>query len=191
MKRVFSTSYHGSGFKDLFTALVKLYSPQTIVELGTQHGRSAIWLAKAMKQGHLYTYDLFQKRYAYPPHGLTRASLTATKRNIAAANLQDKITIRRKEALLAYKDFDQVDILHCDFGNFYDTVLLILKQWHNKVNKLIILEGGIYNKWQREFNFRPFAKVLDMKFISKDYDHVTINKNAHYAVTLLVRKEKK
>lgn len=191
MKRIFSTSYHGSGFKELFTALVKLYNPETIVDLGTQQGRSAIWMAKAMKNGHLYTYDTFQKRYSYPPHGKTWSSFSSTKINIANAKLTDKITIRRKNALQAYKDFDKVDILHSDFGNFYDTVLTILKQWHNKVNKLIILEGGIYNKWQRESNFKPFAKVLDMKFVAKDYDHVVINKDDHYSVTLLVRKEKK
>lgn len=185
---IFSTSYKGRGFRELISGLVKIYEPKTIVELGTQQGSSAILMAKAMEKGHLYAYDLFQERYSKPPYNLTKSNLIKTKKNIAANKLTNKITIRRKDALLAYRDFKKIDMLHMDIGNYYETVYSVLSKWHNKVNKLIILEGGVFNRWQRKCGFRPFNKVLETPFIKNNYDKVVIQKDDHYAITILIRK---
>ncbi len=183
-----TTSYVGAGFKELITGLVKIYDPQTIVELGTQQGASAILIAKAMGKGHLYTYDTFKENYPQPPFAKTKADLNATKKNITAHQLEDKITIHQKDAFLAYEDFKNVDLLHIDLCNYYDNVYQVLLKWHKKVNKLILLEGGILNKWQQKLGFRPFNEVLDLSIIKNNYNKVTIQKDNMYAITMLVRK---
>lgn len=183
-----STSYIGSGFKELISGLVKIYDPKTVVELGTQQGASAIIMAKALGKGHLYTYDLFRKRYTKPPYNLTRASLTETRKNIAANKLESKVTVRRKDALLAQNDFNKVDMLHVDLCNYYDNVRIVLSKWYKKVKKLIILEGGVYNKWQKEKGFKPFDEILEVPFIKDNYDKVIIKKDGNYALTILIRK---
>ncbi len=183
-----TTSYIGKGFKKLIAGLVEICDPKTIVELGTQQGASAILMAKAMGEGHLYTYDLFEKRYPKPPYAPTRADFIMAQKNIAANKLQKKITIRKKDAFWAYKDFKKVDILHIDLCNYNENVRLVLSKWYTKVNKLILLEGGIINKWQREKRFKPFDRVLNMPFIKNNYEKIVIKKDNNYALTILIRK---
>ena len=186
---ILSTSYKGDGFKEIITGIVKLFNPKIVVELGTQQGSSAILIGQALSdEAKLYTYDLFNETYDKPPYSRTSADLKATQKNILINNLTDKVVVRQRDALRAHKDFSTIDILHVDLCNHLQNVQEVLIHWHDKVNKAIILEGGVFNKWQREKDFAPFNRVLEMEMVKSKYDVLILKKNEDYAITLLIRK---
>lgn len=182
-----TSKYEENGFADIISGLVKVYNPQVVVELGTQQGASAIIMGKALKDGHLYTYDLFADQYPSPPYANTFADMEATLSNIEKAGLQDKVHVRKADALTVYKIFEDVDILHIDLCNHYMNIEPLLIQWRYKVNKCMILEGGGYNKWQREHYFQPFCPLLSKHFVTDNYHASVIKKDEDYALTILTR----
>lgn len=183
-----TSKYEENGFADIISGLVKVYNPKVVVELGTQQGASAIIFGKALKDGLVYTYDLFGSNYKQSPYSETHADLEATLENIEKNNLTDKIIVTPLDALEVAERWDKVDILHIDLCNHYDNVRPLLHQWYKKVNQLIILEGGGFNKWQKEHAFIPFSFALQDRCIHDYYNYVTATKNEDYAITILVRK---
>lgn len=183
-----TTKYADHGFDLIIKGLVEVYDPHTVVELGTQQGNSAIIIGKALGQGVLYTYDSFETNYALPPYAATGADYQKAVGNIYDAGLHEKVFVIKKDAFEVYKDWPEVDILHVDIGNHYDNMAKILEQWRYKVAKVILLEGGGYNHWQKKCDFKPFNLLLNRHFITDNYDHVIISHDENYALTILTRK---
>ena len=183
-----TSKYEENGFADIITGLVKVYDPKIVVELGTQRGASAIIIGKALKDGILWTYDLFQEAYPLPPYSRTYADREEAEYYIGAQGLLGKVRVRIGDAFQIHKEFDEVDILHIDLCNHYDNIATILPHWRYKVKKVIILEGGGYNKWQRELGFSPFTPLLKRHFVTDNYWVSIITKNEDYALTILIRK---
>lgn len=185
---IFTTSYKTNGMEDLLTALTKIANPKIAVELGVQQGASAIAIGKGLDKGDLYAYDLFEPTYQEPPFGSTHADAEIALQNIATARLLDKVNICVGDAFNTHKDFGKVDLLHVDICNHYDNILKILKKWYRKVNKFILLEGGVYNHWQKKCHFKPYNTVLKMPFIKDNYEVFTLRGGDDYALTILERK---
>ena len=185
---IFSTSYKSPYLKDLIHLFIRIYNPKEAIDLGTQQGGSAILLARSMGEGKVFTFDTFKEHYDLPPFGTTHANYQQALENIKMFKLEDRISVINMNANDVHKLFDSIDLLHIDICNHYDNTLPLLKQWYKKVNKLIILEGGIHNNWQKKCGFKSFAPILDKRFIRTNYDKVTVAADEHYAVTILVRK---
>jgi hypothetical protein len=182
-----TSKYEENGFDKIIEGLVQVYNPKIVVELGTQQGASAIIIGKALKDGKLWTFDLFDEKYPSPPYSDTKADLGQTLLNIKEANMEDKIVVVPFDAMQVYKQFPEVDILHIDLCNHYHNVEPLLIQWRYKVNRCMILEGGGYNKWQQEHNFQPFYLLLGHHFVTDNYHVSIIKKNEDYALTILTR----
>jgi len=184
-----TSKYEENGFDLILSGLIKVYNPRDIVELGTQQGASAIILAQALSdEGHVFTHDLFLSNYDKPPYSDTHADLYAALDNISAAGLSNKITVIECEASLVADEWDEVDILHIDLCNHYDNVRPLLHQWYKKVNQLILLEGGGFNKWQKANAFIPFSHALYDLCVQDYYHSIILKKNEDYALTILIRK---
>lgn len=180
-----TSKYEENGFADIIRGLVKVYDPKIIVELGTQQGASAIILGRHMTQGKLWTFDTYLDDYDKPPYAHTQASFEAAKHYVHWAGLDHRINVCCGDAYGVHFDFEEVDILHIDLCNHYDNMSVILPHWRYRVKNCIILEGGGYNKWQREHGFKPFFPLLRRHFVTDNFDVSIIKKNEDYALTIL------
>jgi hypothetical protein len=187
---MFTTSYLENGFKDIMQGLVKLYNPKTIVELGTQQGASAVVIGEAMsKDSKLFTFDLFKEKYDKPPYCETKADFLTACDNVGSIKPKKHIEVFGDDAYSAIGYFQStIDMLHLDLCNYYDNVKPILAQWKDKVEKLIVLEGGTHNSWQKNYGFKPFFPMLDEPWLANFYDHVVLTNGSDYAMTVMVRK---
>jgi hypothetical protein len=162
---IFTTSYRG--MDSLLTELVRSVGAKKIIEFGTQQGHSAVMLARG--GGMVKTYDLFEPRYSNPPYKNTHADLFE-----ALANTMDY------GVEVFAKDVNEVkpiecDILHIDICNHYDNVYPLVSKWYGKA-KMIILEGGVLNKWQKKYGFKPFIPKQN---------HIILRGKGGYAMTII------
>jgi hypothetical protein len=138
---VWHSSYEQNHYGDLFYSLVKIYHPQTIVELGTKAGYSAYHMARALREngeGTIDCYDLFEKFAEF-------YGVQSTPKVVAESNLsefKDIIRIRLTNAIGVEKKYKHVDLLHVDLENSAAVLEKVIPKWIDKVNKLIIIEGG-------------------------------------------------
>ena len=193
----FSSSYTATGMPELLTFLVRSVSPIYTFEIGTQQGGSATIISNAMSAGsRLWTCDLFEPQYRAPPHGDTHASFELAKSNLAQLNNPVRVSVLQS----TYQDAvhwlteegwsNSMDLLHIDICNHYDNLKpimqdIVLQEMFGKP-KMIILEGGVHNKWQRDCGFSSFVPLLDEPWMSV-YNHQVIPFNDHNAVTVLWR----
>ena len=135
------SSYEENNYGELFYALVRIYQPKKVVEIGTLAGYSAYHMARALKangHGTLDCYDLWE-------NCLYNFGIDFTFKSVAEDNLrdyQDIIRLELRDAVGIDKKYKTVDILHLDIDN--DGVILdkIIPAWIDKVKFLIIIEGG-------------------------------------------------
>ena len=153
------SSYETSNYGDLFYALIRLYRPQTVVELGTKAGYSAYHIARGLKangKGTLDCYDLWEK-YEF----------NSVPQSIAATNLKkfaSIITLNLRNAIGVDKLYDTIDILHVDISNDGEKLEQIIPPWIDKVRQLIIIAGGSTEHdqlpWITHFNKMPMRQWL-------------------------------
>jgi hypothetical protein len=185
-----TTLYEEHGFGEIITGLVRVYQPRTIIDLGTQQGVSAILLARYLKSpGLVYTYDLFQTHYNEPPYAKTHACFDTAVQNIKEKGMDDRIVVVKEDAYDAQIHHHDVDLLHVDLCNHYGNVHKVLKRWYKKVNKIILLEGGGHNDWQKKYGFQPFYGILEEPWIISRYNSIVFKKDDHRALTVMIRRE--
>ena len=190
----FSSSYETPGMAELITMLVKQVSPVNVLEIGTQQGGSAQIIVEAMTLGGAFTTcDLFEPKYRSPPYGDTHCSKEKAEENL----MSYKDTVYIRVLPYGYPDLlDQlssrdVDLLHIDICNHYDNLQPILYDIvaNNTIHvrKMILLVGGIHNKWQQQCGFNSYAPMLKKSWLHA-WEHATIAFNDHNAITVLWRK---
>ena len=190
----FSSSYETPGMADLIAMLVRLVDPISVLEIGTQQGGSARIIAEAMTSGgYLTTCDLFEPKYRSPPYGDTHCSKEKAEENLRECGYRTSI----KVLTAGYPDLvpklssRTVDMMHIDICNHYDNLKPILFDVIGRsvidVRKMILLEGGIYNKWQKQCGFYSYAPILKESWLC-NWGHATIAFNDHNAITVLWRK---
>lgn len=135
------SSYEENNYGELFYALIRIYQPEKVVELGTRAGYSAYHIARGLKDngiGKLHCYDLFEN---YVEHlGSSVISKSATEENLK--EFKDIISLTLCDAVGIDKKYKTVDILHVDLDNDGEILEKIVPAWIDKVRQLIIIEGG-------------------------------------------------
>lgn len=192
MSKIFTTSYSDQAC-NLITALVKSVRPTTAIEIGCQQGRSTVAIAAGLEStARLVSADLFEEKYDAPPYLETHASQEKALENLRASNPICEFEIRKQsDAQLASEIRGNVDLLHVDICNWFGNLEPILNRWQEKVNKMILLEGGMRagNSWQRKYGFKPWREILDGGVFFAHWDSCTIPFNDHNALTVMTRKQ--
>lgn len=178
--------YEQNNYGEVFYALVRIYKPEKVVELGTKAGYSAYHIARGLRdngKGTLDLYDLWEKyEFNSVPQSVAEKNLKKFK-DIVSFNLED--------ATQVYKKYKSVDILHVDISNDGEKLEKIIPQWIDKVNQLIIIEGGSEEhdnlEWMIKFKKMPIRSWLE-EFSRKrgDIEYFTIE--PFLSVTLMRRK---
>jgi len=172
-----STSYNEDqlGF---ITSLVKVIDPKTVFEIGAQQGHSAIALGMGMwSNSKLVTCDRFEEKYPDPPYAATHASMAETIKNLEAAGLQCDWQVTKcpyQEELERFPE-GKIDLIHIDICNHFDNIQPILEHIFNKEYriKLILLEGGVHNHWQKKHGFDCYTEAIEPfwdRFITIPFD---------------------
>lgn len=168
------SSYEENSYGELFYALIRIYQPKKVVELGTKAGFSAYHIArglKANKKGTLDCYDLWGK-YQF----------NSVPKSIAEDNLKefkDIINLKLQDAIGIDKKYKTVDVLHVDLSNEGAVLEAIIPQWIDKVTQLIIIEGGSNERDKIEWMIK-YKKIPIRKWLKKfnqgrgDIEYLTI-----------------
>ena len=156
-----NSSYKESGYQYLFYALVRLLSPHKICEIGVLQGFSLLSMASALKknnQGEISGYDLFDD------YEFKNERMINVQSRIDKAGLSEFAKIKRQDAFSVSLEVEKTDILHVDISNNGITVEQLFLQWKEKVNKLMIFEGGGHARdeieWMVKFQKTPISPVL-------------------------------
>ena len=180
------SSYEKNNYGELFYALMRVYQPKKVVELGTKAGYSAYHIARGLranKKGSLNCYDLWEKYEFW-----------SVPKKVAEENLKefkDIIKFNQQNAIGVDKLHKTVDILHVDLSNKGELLEKIIPSWIDKISQLIIIEGGSaeHDKldWMIKFKHKPIQKWLK-KFSRKrpDVEYFTIE--PFLSVTLIRKK---
>tara|TARA_R110002020_G_scaffold37124_4_gene111990 strand:+ start:27488 stop:28078 length:591 start_codon:yes stop_codon:yes gene_type:complete len=138
--------------------------PNTVIELGTLHGYSAICIGLALKDngfGKLTCYDLWDD------YEFTHTSLDKTLKTIKQFGLDDIITVKSGDALEWCKSPDDFDLLHLDISNDGDKIKTVYHLLQDKVESGsdILFEGGTRERdettWIKKYGFTPIYSVKD------------------------------
>ncbi len=183
---LWKSSYEQHNYGELFYALVRVYKPQKVVELGTKAGYSAYHIARGLaanKYGTLDCYDLWEK-YPY----------NSAKQSETENNLQEfsgVITFNRQDVMVGVVDkYESVDMLHIDISHDAEALEEILPQWIHKTNQLIIIEGGSQERdnveWMKKYNKAPIAPWLKKFCAANHLEYTTIEP---FPSLTLIKKE--
>lgn len=168
------SSYEKNRYGDLFYALVRVYQPEKVVELGTKAGYSAYHIARGLKdngKGSLDCYDLWEN------YEFNSAKKSAVEENlkefkgIASFNQRNVIGV---EGL-----YEAIDILHVDVSNEGGILEKIIPKWIDRVRHLVIIEGGSSERdkieWMAKYNKTSIKEWLK-KFSKsrKDVEYLTL-----------------
>lgn len=166
------SSYIINNYESFFEGLVRIHDPKLIVECGVLDGYSLISMARgAKKTVRVVGFDLFED-YEFK-HG----SVEAIEFEAWKSNVDDKITLVKKDAILAAEDFDDetVDLLHIDISNDGDNLRQMFNVWGRKIKKggLFVFEGGSEERdsveWMVKYKKTPIKLFKDyIKLMSWD-----------------------
>jgi hypothetical protein len=186
---MFTTSYRETWYQDLITSLVRVVDPQVVVEIGTQQGCSACALAKGLRgDAWLATYDLFKEHYPDPPHAATHANFSLA--TDALYELRPKCNWKVTQGTASDVEETRIDLLHIDICNHYDNVKEVLETLIGRVEKMILLEGGVDNSWQKEHGFKSFLSLLEEPWVKRDWTYVVVPFTPDHAITICTRRIK-
>lgn len=189
---MFTTSYKTEEQRDFITSFVRLINPKTVVEIGTQQGCSAITIGRGLQpESRLVTFDLFEPKYDKPPYSNTHACKQTAIMNIAAADLDCywQVIQGSHHDVISHVPGLWIDLLHIDICNHYDNIEPILGHLAPFTKEALIIEGGIYNHWQKKHGYRPWHPVLDEAWFRTDWRAVVVPlSDEGNAVTLATRK---
>lgn len=135
------SSYEKNNYGDLFCALMQVYQPEKVVELGTRAGYSAYHIARGLAtngHGTLDCYDLWERNVEH--YGREYLSQSATEKNLK--EFRHIITLELRDALGVEAKYEMVDIVHIDLDNDAEILEKIVPPWVDKTRQLILIEGG-------------------------------------------------
>lgn len=154
------SSYKKNSYGDFFYALIRVYQPEKVVELGTKAGYSAYHIARGLRangQGSLDCYDLWENyQFNSVPKSVAQENLKEFK-DIVSLTLTDAIGIEKR--------YKTIDILHIDISNEGGILEKIVPGWIDKIGQVIIIEGGSAERdnieWMIKFKKIPIKKWLE------------------------------
>lgn len=154
------SSYEKNNYGELFYALIRIYQPKKVVELGTKAGYSAYHIARGFKangHGTLDCYDLWENyQFSSVPKSVAEDNLKEFK---------DLISFKLGDAVGVEKSYKTVDILHIDLSNEGGILQKIVPLWIDKVRQVIIIEGGSTERdkigWMIKYKKMPIRSWLE------------------------------
>jgi len=158
--------------KTLYDTVIK-YKPKKIIDFGILYGYSTVCLAQGVRDngfGEIIAYDLFED-YQYK-----NAVQNVVLHNLKFYNLDQYVTLIKKdfeEWLQIKEDFD---LLHLDISNTGKTIKSIYEKYPNKT---IIFEGGIEERdncsWMKKFNKLPIQKCgVNYNILNSDFPGISL-----------------
>lgn len=186
------SSYEENNYGDFFYALMRVSQPEVVVELGTEAGYSAYYIAQGLRsnqKGHLYCYDLWEK-YDAKNYGFYVRSRSEAEENLK--QFQDIVSFNSIDAREVYKMHDVVDILHVDLHNEGEILEEVIPNWIDKTRQFIIIEGGSIERdkveWMIKYKKIPIRKWLeDFSHRREDIKYFTIE--PFPSVTIIKKNE--
>jgi tRNA A58 N-methylase Trm61 len=139
-------------FNDLIYALILLYKPETVVELGTGEGNCMALIGIALKMnrsGKLFSFDVYGERIQgfLPKTGKT---VSGKKRMLGLERVIENI---QTDIFNFSWIGNPIDLLVIDIDNTFERLKKIADNWFEKLspNGIILFEGGFsqYNKSPR------------------------------------------
>ena len=184
-----NSSYKESGYQFLFYALVKLLSPNKICEIGVLQGFSLLSMASALKKnnkGEILGYDLFDD------YEFKNERMINVQSRINEAELNEFAKIKKQDAFTVSPEVDAIDILHVDISNNGDTIGKLFLQWEDKVNKIMIFEGGGRARdeidWMVKFQKTAISPVLSqLSNQFQNWQFVTLE--AYPSITIILKHD--
>lgn len=174
MKVDWKSSYEEHNYGDIFYALMRVYQPESVVELGTKAGYSAYHMARGLREnnkGALDCYDLWEN---YPFNSVPESEVTFNLKEFS-----DIVKLHNTNALDISKLHESIDVLHVDLSNDGALLNSVLPAWIPKVTQLIIIEGGSPERdsvdWMRKYNKEPIAPWLKTFCSEHKLEYVTID----------------
>lgn len=179
------SSYIENSYGDFFYAITQLYKPQSIVELGTFMGYSALHMAAAFRdcpgsKTQMFLVDLWDN-YPY-----RHCSLETTRDNFTKNKLlileNCEIDFLNQNAYEVADTFDNasVDLLHVDISNDGESLGKIMSLWHDKIREggILLMEGGSPERdkipWMIEYKKTPIADFLNSNWFKTHYEFVIL-----------------
>lgn len=164
------STYEENNYGELFFSFMRIYQPETVVELGTKAGYSAYHMARGLEangKGNLICYDSWEHDAMYK----------MARRNLKG--FEKIVQLERRDALGLERNHEKVDILHIDLGNHGGILEKIIPLWIDKITQLIIIEGGSSERdkrsWMIKLKVMPIKKWLeDFSRINADIEYFTI-----------------
>lgn len=168
------SSYEENNYGDFFYALIRIYQPRKVVELGTKAGYTAYHIARSLranKRGSLDCYDLWEK-YEF----------NSVPQSVAEENLKefrDIISFKPGNAIGVEQAYKEIDILHVDLSNEGEILEKVVPCWIDKIRQVIVIEGGSSERdrveWMIKFKKIPLRKWLeDFARRREDIEYFTI-----------------
>ena len=155
--------------KTLYETVIK-YKPQKIIDFGILYGYSTVCLAQGVRDngfGKIIAYDLFED-YQYK-----NAVQDIVLHNLKFYDLDQYVTLIKKDFTEWLKSSEEFDLLHLDISNTGDTINTVKSFYPNS---LILFEGGSQERdeidWMVKYNKPPIQEckinytVLNSKFPS-------------------------
>ena len=180
------SSYEKNNYGEFFYALIRIYQPQKVVELGTKTGYSAYHIARGLRangKGSLDCYDLWEE---YPFRSVSKK---AAEENLK--EFKDLVNLYQLEAVGVDKLYKTVDILHIDLSNKGELLEKIVPSWLHKARQLIIIEGGSKERdrldWMVKFKHMSIRKWLQ-GFSRKHPDVEYFTMKPFLSITLMRKK---
>lgn len=152
------STFEENNYGELFFSLMRIYQPETVVELGTKAGFSAYNMARGLQangKGKLYCYDTWEHEDMY---------------QMACKNLKgfkNIISLNKQTALGVEKLYKTIDILHVDLGNEGGILEKTIPYWIDQTRQLIMLEGGSSERDKRPWMIK--LKVMPIRNWLKDF----------------------
>ena len=180
------SSYEENNYGDFFYALMRVYKPKKVVELGTKAGYSAYHIARGLKangNGSLDCYDLWEKyQFNSVPQFVAEKNLKEFK---------DIVNFKMTDVVGVGKKYKTIDILHIDVSNDGGILEKIVPEWIDKVQELIIIEGGSKERdevgWMVKFHKIPIKKWL-VKFTRHRRDIESLTFELFPSLTIMKKK---
>ena len=135
--------------RTIYETVIK-YKPKKIIDFGILYGYSTVCLAQGVRDngfGEIIAYDLFED-YQYK-----NAIQDVVLHNLKFYNLDQYVTLVKKDFNKWLEEKENFDLLHLDVSNTGDT---ISKIYNHYPNSLILFEGGTLERdnieWMVKYN---------------------------------------
>lgn len=173
-----SYKQHNLG-KVLYDLVIKL-KPKKIIDFGVLFGYSTISMAQALKdlrQGRLVGYDLFEN---YPYKHATKGEVWE---NIKKYQVEDTVSLKKKDFMDWIKEGEGFDLLHLDISNDGVIIKLAAEKLKRNLKKgaVIVFEGGTKDRDQVEWMVKyhktpinPLKKQLGYKVLTSKFPGLSI-----------------